>query len=527
MSSSKYFIEKFSHPVITDMEWSFGLGINNQRSYHENFGAFFKSNNTRGVLNKITPTSIEIGVLNNDVAKGESNCVSLAQVEKVAIFARSEHLFTPDNLNVYVFQLDTNIFHVLAISGQTIKIDRTLNYGKDSFEVDLSALSGKLDDILFGNPQPILIRICISDDEPRNTASSFIKKIAGAIDTDTVELNIKFESFHLVSLLSDVSKSQIIFLKNIEKLSGLNSTNFKYIFLILLIVCSAGGYWYSEKEAEKQEQLRIAELQRQIDEQNAAEYSNQPIVKKDLRIEFELQRTERINDEIRWYEVFKRVSGDKLFKEASKRIRNTIVEVNGWKTRDIKINNTLTLVSENVDIEYLQTLDRADSQYGARALLDFYPDAKINLDGMTALNQETELINKSEMIGWNSIKKQSNNSSLIINLINDLQRLEHEKKIQSWSLRKTKMVTPVKLSKNFIDDYYKYQVNPTKDLKDSDWLIEPSFHKLIVNGSDTKIIKSISDIVNKYSSSFLNKITYSIDTQTTVLEVIIHEQSKK
>lgn len=128
------------------------------------------------------------------------------------------------------------------------------------------------------------------------------------------------------------------------------------------------------------------------------------------------------------------------------------------------------------------------------------------------------------MIGWDTTKKHNTNTPLIINVINDLQRLEHEKKIQSWSLGKTVMVTPEKLTKKFIDDYFLYESNADANITDSDWVLPIKFHKLIVNGVSSNVLKTISDTLNQYSSPFLSKVTYTVDTQKIVLEVIIHEQ---
>ncbi|MGN2715564.1 hypothetical protein ACTFQF_00030 [Aliivibrio fischeri] len=524
MSSCKYLIDNFPYPVITDMEWSFSLGVTNQRSYHDNFGSFFKANTSRGILNKISPSAIEVGVVNNEVAKNESNCVSLSQVEKIAIFGRADHLITNDALNVYVFQLDKSVFHVIAISGKTIKIDRTLNFKKESFEVDLSAFNGKLDDMLFGNVQPLVIRICISNDEVKDIANAFVNKTKEKLETST-KIEIKHENFDLVSLLSDVNKNQIIFLKNIDKFNGLININFKFILMVIAALGYGAYYWHSLIEEEKQEKLRLEILQKEVEAKYANDKHNEPVIeKKDLKLDFEINRTERINQEIKWYEVIKRVSGNKLFKITSNKIKDTIVEVNGWKTQSIIINNTLNLSKQEMNIEYLQDLLRLDTRYGAKAILDYYPDIVIKLDGVSAFNESKDVIYKNDMIGWDTTKKHNTNTPLIINVINDLQRLEHEKKIQSWSLGKTVMVTPEKLTKKFIDDYFLYESNADANITDSDWVLPIKFHKLIVNGVSSNVLKTISDTLNQYSSPFLSKVTYTVDTQKIVLEVIIHEQ---
>ncbi len=515
------------------MQWSVATDVRNQSQYTAAFKPIFEFSK-KGVIEKNGNSNVQVGALSDPrQTLNETNCKSLAIETKTAIKNKRPDLRISGNVNVYIFHLKENIYYVLGTVGLAIKIDSTVEIKKDGEELfsdQIETILYKLNDVNFAQAIPITVHACNTDVNEEIVAGfNFIISHFDNLKSDSAyDITVQNEEIHLSSLISDDSKATPIFLKNIEKYGSKNRSILLVAagFTIGSILLWGYNWHQSSLEAEALANAKRAEAARiRADQLSAAldkKANNSP--QPDQIDQYRLLKQERLNNEVEWIRAFDLASGQNVFTQAGEKIRNTLVEVNGWKTKHIQVVMQLDPKDYVLTANYSQSLVRENDLFTVNDLVGFYPNAASRLDGNSAVNT-TKVSIELDPKKW----KAKQNKSSILDVISKLQFAQHSKVIDSWSIRQEKIIPPTLLSERYLELKERYEPESSETdtpvtVNENSWISNFKAHRLIVSGKNTSVISQVSELLVHETNLMLESVKYDPETSNTVIEAIIHER---
>lgn len=529
MASKKFHLESIAQPVMTDMHWAIGTGINNQTQYKREFSPLFANYSTRGVIDKVGNTAFQVGVIDSAPKQKQSNSVSLAHVLKQTLKGYPK-LKKLGYTNLYLFWLKDKTYYVLGLFNDGIKIDFTITLDSEQYEDDVLVLIQKISDIEFAIQTKVAMHICCSDHINDITAQGKSPDILSLVDrlsfSSSEAWEVQNSDQTLTTITQNVTKKNLVFLKNVES-KGNSATNVK--LLALAFVVAIGGYWYysaaqqAEWEAEQKRmaknaaaQERAAKLEEAEQRRLARQAQFEP---PDLKNKYEQLKASRQENEAAWVKNLATKTGMGRFEKAQALIQNAKTEAQSWVSSEIRVTFDEDMSTNETTQTFLQKFVRNDHNATILDLAQDYPDISVSLDGDSALIKRVEV---------QAIPKGIAHSSKLAGLIvtiADLQSLKAAGIVESWSLRDDNVVAPIPLSKDFIELEQKFGEREagTTPLSEGAWLNGIKSRKIIVRGGQSNFITLLPKYVKDINNMTLVRVIYDIASQTTVIEARIHE----
>ena len=529
MASKKFHLESIAQPVMTDMHWAIGTGINNQTQYKREFAPLFANYSTRGVIDNVGNTAFQVGVVSSAHKQKQSNSVSLAHVLKQTLKGYPK-LKKLGYTNLYLFWLKDKTYYVLGLFNDGIKIDFTITLDSEQYENDVVVLIQKISDIEFALQTKVAMHICCSDHINDITAQGESPDILSLVDRLSFSSNEAWEVQNsdqtLKTITQNVTKKNLIFLKNVES-KGNSATNVK--LLALGFVVAIGGYWYynavqqAEWEAEQHRMAKNAAAQERAAKLEEAERKRLARQKKfdtpDLKSKYEQLKASRQENEAAWVKNLATKTGMSRFEKAQALIQNAKTEAQSWVSPEIKVTFDEDISTNATTQTFVQKFIRNERDATILDLAQDYPDINVSLDGDSAFIKRVEV---------QEIPKRITHSfelSGLIVTIAELQSLEAAGIVESWSLRNDNVIAPTPLSKDFIELNQKFggREEGTPPLSEGAWLNELKSRRLIVRGGQSNFITLLPKHIKDINNMTLIRVIYDIASQTTVIEARIHE----
>lgn len=529
MASKKFHLESIAQPVMTDMHWAIGTGINNQAQYKREFAPLFTNYSTRGVIDKVGNTAFQVGVVDNAPKQKQSNSVSLAHVLKQTLKGYPK-LKKVGYTNLYLFWLKDKTYYVLGLFNDGIKVDFTITLDSEQYEDDVNILMQKVADLEFAIQAKVAMHICCADHINEIAAQgespdilSLVDRLSGA---STEAWVVQSSDQTLKTITDNATKQNLIFLKNVES-KGNSAAKVKLI--ALAVVVALGGYWYysaaqqAEWEAEQKRIAKTAAAQERVAKLEEAERRRLArqvqVDTPDLKNQYELLKSKRLENEAAWIENLATKVGMDRFEKAQAIIQSAQTEAQAWKSSEVRVTFDEDISTNATTQTFLQTFTRKGVDATILDLAQDYPDINVSLDGDSAFIKRVEV----DMIPRDNTH--SFELSGLIVTIADLQSLETAGIVESWSLRNDNVVAPTPLSKDFIalNQQYGEQEEGKPPLSEGAWLNELKSRKVIVRGGQSNFITLFPKHIKDIDNMTLVRVIYDIASQTTVIEARIHE----
>lgn len=529
MASKKFHLESITQPVMTDMHWAIGAGINNQVQYKREFAPLFTNYSTRGVIDKVGNTAYQVGVIDSAPKQKQSNSVSLAHVLKQTLKGYPK-LKKVGYTNLYLFWLKDKTYYVLGLFNDGIKVDFTITLDSEKYDDDVDVLIQKISDIEFAIQAKVAMHICCSDHISDITAQGESPDILSLVDRLSGSSNeawvVQSSDQSLKTIAQNASKQNLIFLKNVES-KGNSAAKVKLIALAITV--AVGGYWYYSAAQEAEwvaEQKRIAKTaaaQARVDKLEEAERRrlarqvqvNTP----DLKNQYELLKATRLANEAAWIKNLATKVGMDRFEQAQALIQNAKTVAQSWESAEIRVTFDEDISTNATTQTLMQTFTRNSSDATILDLAQDYPDINVSLDGDSAF------IKRVEKQATRENNTHSFNPTGLIGTIADLQLLETAGIVESWSLRNDNAIAPTPLSKDFIalNQQYGKQEAGSAPLSEGSWLNDIKSRRVIVRGGQSNFITLFPMHIKDINNMTLIRVVYDIAAQTTVIEARIHE----
>ncbi len=526
MASKKYYFDALPYPVVTDMVWGIATGVNSQGQYKNEFKPLFDAYTNVGVIDKVGTSNVQVGVVDNRTAINDSASQSLALLLKNGLH-KNETLKKAGHINLYFFPLKDGLAYVLGLMGQAILIDQTVSLGGEHWGTDKAKLINHISDILFANESKIAVfkpqDESLTNEDPQGLAA-LIESIVSEIQS--VEAITEFTG-NIENLIDKTGKGSHVFLKNVESFRSAKNGKQLVSYLLVALVAFGAWYWYSENEKQKEAQklAQIEAAQKRAQELEAQQLAREARRRQSNSTEpndldrMYLLKQERLNKETEWLSMMNRSSGSAPFYSALKKIRETVIETAGWKTKEVSVAAKPNFKLGTLELTYFQKLVREDTSTTINDLANVYKDVNGSLEGNSAFNQKTHSIDLSQ------IQKQPKINSALFDVITLMQKFEHDGKIKAWSLGHLRLPPPEPIDAELVDllEQYSTNDNRAKSVSENSWITEIKSQKLIVSGEMTDVIESVARELTKKANTILERVTYNTETNNTMVEVTIYE----
>ncbi|MCG9578616.1 hypothetical protein L1D14_20570 [Vibrio tubiashii] len=511
--------------LVTGMVWKHHIGISGSSLYSGKFGSLFESNTAIGVREG-DHRAMTVGVVesSDELISDTSHCISVAlqlrqynrKHSRTAVSVNNDESNDGkhDEIQVYISQIEEDIWHLVGFSFDRIVIDKTIS------RANSVAFADEISDLFFYENDHYRIELTTIDVLDEDVQSVIKYAIANLQLGDRLEIRLKHQlDIPLLELLESTIEGKEGYFRNVKSFRKTSSLELgKHALLASIIIAALGVVWSYVAAPEKKgsDAFSAPVLSVSVPTPPLPVLSNATSSAEEIRNAALLVLDRAKSQEKEWLEEFIRAKGHNHALAVQKAIGELPYEVNGYRLVQARFIDKR--IPSDIDAEqYIHALykrfdDNALLYEFTREFNTFNP----SLDGETVfvtIPLPSSNLEKSYNLSRHDFEP--------VQIISSLQSYLQFNSIDSWSMNSsTGNERPIELNERQLSSFKAFY---KEDATKTQYLIEISTYRVQVQSTYLKSVEVINDLIQQYPSAVLTSMTFNTDLSTITTEITIYD----